>query len=374
MSGVRAVELVELRLPVVDPIRISSGGEPDREVLLVRVDLGDAEGWGECVAFGAPYYSSEYQRAAAEVLERHLVPLLLAADGPLHPERVPALLGPVQGHPMAKAALESAVVDACLRRDGRSLSEWLGGVRATVPCGVSIGIRDTIADLLSVVEGYLAAGYGRVKLKIAPGWDVEPVAAVRREFGEQLALQVDANCAYDPADERHAASLSALDEHGMLLIEQPYASGRLVAHAELAQRLATPICLDESIGSAAACETALALGAAEIVNIKLGRVGGLDQARRIHDLCAARGIPVWCGGMLESGVGRATNLALAAMDNFALPGDISESRRYFAEDVTEPFTLEQGRMAVPTGPGIGVTPDPAALDRLCIRRRWIGRG
>jgi O-succinylbenzoate synthase len=221
-----------------------------------------------------------------------------------------------------------------------------------------------------VVDGYAAAGYRRIKLKIGPGWDLEPVAAVRSTFGDGLALQVDANCAYDPA---HSEPLLALDRYGMLLIEQPFAPDRIVAHAELARRIETPVCLDESVTSVAACETALALGACRIVNIKPGRVGGLQESKAIHDLCAEHGVPVWCGGMLESGIGRAANLALASLPNFGLPGDISESLRYFGEDVTDPFTMDDGRMAVPTGPGTGVTPREDALERLCVERRWIGR-
>jgi O-succinylbenzoate synthase len=365
-----AVELVRVDLPVVDPIMTSSGAVDVREILLVRADLGDAEGWGECVAFQRPFYSSEYQQAAAEVLERHLVPALRAADEPLTPERLPVLMAPVKGHRMAKAALESAIVDACLRAEGRSLASWLGGVRATVGVGVSVGIQESLDALVAVVGGYVAAGYPRVKLKIAPGWDVEPVAAVREAFGSDLGLQVDANCAYDPAN---LGPLLALDRYGMLLIEQPFAPDRLLAHADLARRIETPVCLDESITSLGSCETALALKACRIVNIKLGRVGGLNEARAIHDLCADHGVPVWCGGMLESGVGRAANLALASLPNFTLPGDISASRRYFSEDVTDPFELADGAMAVPTGPGIGVTPHPEALERLCVGRRSIGR-
>jgi o-succinylbenzoate synthase len=365
-----AVELLRVDLPVVDPIKTSFGGEDVREVLLVRADLGDAEGWGECVAFQRPFYSSEYQRAAAEVLERHLVPLVQGASEPLDPAQVPALLSPVKGHRMAKAALELALIDGCLRAEGRSLADWLGGERPAVECGVSVGVKDTIDELLRVVDGYVAAGYRRIKLKIGPGWDLEPVAAVRSTFGDDLALQVDANCAYDPA---HSEPLLALDRYGMLLIEQPFAPDRIVAHAELARRIETPVCLDESVTSVAACETALALGACRIVNIKPGRVGGLQESRAIHDLCAEHGVPVWCGGMLESGIGRAANLALASLPNFGLPGDISESLRYFGEDVTDPFTMDDGRMAVPTGPGTGVTPHEDALERLCVERRWIGR-
>lgn len=365
------VELLEVHLPVVDPIVTAAGGEEVRIVLLVRADLGETVGWGECVAFHLPYYSSEYIEAAAEVLHRHLVPALANAQEPLTPERVPALLAPVHGHRMAKAALECAVLDAWLRAHDRSLAGWLGGTRAAVDCGVSIGFQDTVERLVETVGGYLDAGYRRIKLKVGPGWDVEPVAAVRAAFGDDIPLQVDANCAYHPGDPDHAKALTALDAYGLQLIEQPFGAELLLAHGDLASRIETPICLDESITSVATLETALAVGACTIVNVKLGRVGGIIAARAIHDRCEEAGIPVWCGGMLESGVGRAANVALASLPNFRLPGDISESRRYFAEDITTPFTMEDGRIAVPTGPGIGVWPDPELLDRLAVKRTTV---
>jgi len=361
-------ELLEIHLPVVDPIVTAAGGEEVRIVLLVRADLGEAVGWGECVAFHLPYYSSEYIEAAAEVLRHHLVPRLAAAQEPLTPERIPALLAPVHGHRMAKAALECAVLDGWLRAEGRSLADWLGGTRAAVDCGVSIGFQESVEQLVATVGGYLDAGYRRIKLKVGPGWDLEPVAAVRAAFGDEVPLQVDANCAYDPRDAAHLGRLRALDRHGLQLIEQPFGSELLLDHAELAASVETPICLDESITSVATLETALAVGACTVVNVKLGRVGGVLAARAIHDRCEEAGIPVWCGGMLESGVGRAANVALASLPNFRLPGDISESRRYFAEDITTPFTMDDGQITVPTGPGIGVEPDPERLERLCVRR------
>jgi o-succinylbenzoate synthase len=363
-----AAELVHVRLPVVDPIKTAAGGEDDREVVLVRAEVGGVEGWGECVAFQRPYYSSEYARGAADVLQRHLIPTLRAAGGPLTPEALPALMAPVQGHKMAKAALEGAVIDALLRAEARSLRDWLGGTRSAVACGVSIGVQPTVEELVASVEGYVRSGYRRIKLKIGPGWDVEPVAAVRAEFGDALPLQVDANGAYDP---RQADALLGLDEFGLQLIEQPFAADELLAHAELARWLRTPLCLDESVTSVASCRLALHIGACRVVNIKIGRVGGLVAARAIHDLCAENDVAVWCGGMLESGVGRAVNLALATLPNFQLPGDISETRRYFREDVVAPFVLEEGQISVPTGPGIGVTPDPSALGRLAVQRTLV---
>jgi O-succinylbenzoate synthase len=261
---------------------------------------------------------------------------------------------------MAKAALEMAVLDAELRRDGVSLAEYLGAVRTEVDCGVSVGIHEDPAELVEVVGGYLSEGYRRIKLKIEPGHDVEAVGAVRERFPEIL-LQVDANTAYTLAD---ATRLAKLDQFDLLLIEQPLPEDDVRGHAELARLLSTPICLDESITSSRSAGDAIALGACRIVNIKAGRVGGYLEARRVHDVCEAHGVPVWCGGMLETGLGRAANVALAALPNFTLPGDTSASGRYYAQDITEPFVLRDGRLEVPQGPGLGVTPLPEILDEL----------
>ncbi len=270
---------------------------------------------------------------------------------------------------MAKAALETAVLDAELRAQGRPLSRELGAVRDRVPCGVSVGIMDSIGELLDAVGGYLDAGYLRIKLKIQPGWDVEPVRAVRERFGDDVLLQVDANTAYTLGD---APLLARLDPFGLLLIEQPLDEEDVLGHARLARQVRTPICLDESITSARAAADAITLGACSIVNIKPGRVGGYLEARRIHDVCAAHGVPVWCGGMLETGLGRAANVALAALPGFTLPGDTSASGRYYRTDITEPFVLDDGHLAVPPGPGIGVAPEAAALAEVTTADEWIG--
>jgi O-succinylbenzoate synthase len=268
---------------------------------------------------------------------------------------------------MAKAVLETAVLDAWLKAHGVPLARHLGAVRTEVPCGVSVGIMDSIDELLDAVERYLADGYVRIKLKIEPGWDVEPVRAVRERFGDML-LQVDANTAYTRADADHLARLDPFD---LLLLEQPLDEEDVLGHAELARRVRTPICLDESIVSARAAADAIALRACTIVNVKPGRVGGYLEARRIHDVCAAAGVPVWCGGMLETGIGRAANVALAALPGFTLPGDTSASRRYYDVDVTEPFVLRGGTLDVPSGPGIGVEPLPDVLDELTTAREWL---
>ena len=360
------IELRRISLPLVAPFRTSFGTETAREALLIRAVSPDAEGWGECVAGRAPLYSSEYVDGAEAVLRHHLLPRAFAGGEVTAPQVLP-LLAEVKGHRMAKAALEMAVLDAELRAAGMSFARSLGAVRDRVDCGVSVGIMDGIPQLLDAVEGYLEQGYRRIKLKIEPGWDVEPVRAVRERFGDIL-LQVDANAAYTLAD---AQRLARLDEFDLLLIEQPLPEDEVLAHAELAEQLTTPICLDESITSAGAAADAIALGACRIVNIKAGRVGGYLEARRVHDVCAARGVPVWCGGMLETGLGRAANVALAALPGFVLPGDTSASDRFYRRHITEPFVLEDGRLPVPTGPGLGVAVLQDALDEVTTRTDWI---
>lgn len=362
-----AAELLRVSLPLVAPFRTSFGTQTVREVLLVHVTTPDAEGWAECVAMEEPLYSSEYVDAAAHVLRHHLVPRLAAAPV-LTAARVAEVLRPVKGHRMAKAALETAVLDAELRAAGTSFATYLGGVRDRVPAGVSVGIMDSVPQLLDAVDGYLAAGYVRIKLKIEPGWDLEPVRAVRERFGDDLVLQVDANTAYTLGD---WPLLAALDPFELLLVEQPLDEEDVRGHAELAKRIRTPVCLDESIVSAHAAADAIALGACSIVNVKPGRVGGYLESRRIHDVCAAHGVPVWCGGMLETGIGRAANAALASLPNFTVPGDVSASNRYYAQDLTQPFVLRDGHLDVPAGPGIGVEPLADVLADLVRTREQL---
>ncbi|MFJ2008590.1 o-succinylbenzoate synthase [Streptomyces chartreusis] len=365
--NLNGVELRRVRMPLVAPFRTSFGTQTARDLILVRVVTADAEGWGECVAMADPLYSSEYLDGCADVLRRFLVPALACCDRLDAPAVAPALAA-FRGHPMAKAALETAVLDAELRSRGVPLARELGATRDRVPCGVSVGIMDSLEALLEAVNAYVEAGYVRVKLKIEPGWDVEPVRAVRERFGDDLLLQVDANTAYTLRD---AQRLAQLDPFGLLLIEQPLEEEDLLGHAHLAKLIKTPICLDESITSARSAAQAISLGACQIVNIKPGRVGGYLEARRIHDVCTAHGVPVWCGGMLESGLGRAANLALAALPGFTLPGDTSASDRYYQADITEPFVLTDGYLPVPTGPGIGIEPKPDALNAVTVSTEWL---
>jgi o-succinylbenzoate synthase len=361
------VELRRVALPLVTPFRTSFGVEQDRDVLLVRAVTDRAEGWGECVAAAEPRYSSEYADGAADVLRRFLVPATAAA-AELHPQAVGQATAFVKGHRMAKAALELAVLDAWLRSREERLAGWLGATRDRVPAGVSVGIMDSVPELLDAVAAYLDQGYLRIKLKVEPGWDLEPVAAVRERFGDDLLLQVDANAAYTLADAGH---LAGLDRFGLLLLEQPLDEDDLVGHAELAGRLATPVCLDESITSAKAAVDAVGIGACRIVNVKAGRIGGYLEAKRLHDACAGLGVPLWCGGMLETGLGRAANVALAALPGFTLPGDTSASDRYYRQDLTAPFVLSDGHLAVPSGPGIGVEPVPEVLEELTTSVEWV---
>jgi o-succinylbenzoate synthase len=356
---IEAVDLRRISMPMIAPFRVSFGVEHHRDILLVRVVGSDAEVWGECVAMSRPLYSPEYTDGAEDVMRRHLLPRLFEA-GDVSADQVGEILRPIHGHPMAKAALEMAILDAELRGTGVSLAEYLGAVRTEVDCGVSVGIHEDPAELVEVVGGYLSEGYRRIKLKIEPGHDVTAVRAVRERFPEIL-LQVDANTAYTLAD---APQLAKLDEFDLLLIEQPLAEDDVRGHAELARLLSTPICLDESITSSRSADDAMAIGACRVINIKAGRVGGYLEARRVHDVCEAHGVPVWCGGMLETGLGRAANVALAALPNFTLPGDTSASGRYYAQDITEPFVLRDGRLEVPRSPGLGVTPIPEILDEL----------
>jgi O-succinylbenzoate synthase len=355
----RAVELRRIRLSLVAPFETSFGVQSARDILLVKAISSDGDGWGECVAGEEPTYSSEYVEGAQHVLIHHLLPRLFE-HGELSAADVVPVLRPVHGHQMAKAAIEMAVLDAELRARGESFAKFFGAARDEVDCGVSVGIHSSIAELLATVGDYLDQGYRRIKLKIKPGWDVEPVRAVREKFGD-APLQVDANTAYALSDAEH---LARLDQFGLLLIEQPLPEEQVLAHAQLAKIVRTPICLDESITSAQAASDAIELGACRIINVKPGRVGGYLEARKIHDVCFSSGVPVWMGGMLETGIGRAGNVAMAAMPNFTLPGDTSASDRYYRRDITKPFVLKDGRLAVPKGPGLGVTVDLDYLDSI----------
>ncbi|MFD8495583.1 o-succinylbenzoate synthase [Amycolatopsis sp. NPDC059657] len=361
------VEVLRVSMPLVAPFRTSFGTQDARDILLLRAVTPSGEGWGECGAMAAPVYSSEYTDGVEHVLENFMVPALLQA-GEITANKVAPLLAKFKGHRMAKSVLEMAVLDAELRAHDLSFGAALGSTKDRVPCGVSVGIMDSIPQLLDVVGGYLEAGYLRIKLKIEPGWDVEPVRAVRERFGDDVLLQVDANTAYTLAD---AAQLAKLDPFNLLLLEQPLEEEDVHGHAELAKHIRTPICLDESVVDARSAADAIRLGACRVVNIKPSRVGGYLEAKRVHDVCAANGIPVWCGGMIETGLGRAANVALASLPGFTMPGDTSASERFYRQDITEPFVLDGGYLQVPAGPGLGVSPIPERLAEVTTRKKWL---
>jgi len=360
---IERIELREVNLPLLERFEISSGWRDDRRIVLLTVH-GDGEvGWGECVAGEDPSYSYDTVDNAWHMLTSTIIPAVLGTE----PSRAPDVLSPVEwirGHRMAKAAVEMATWDLEAKLQGRSLADMLGGTRAEVPVGVSIGLQRSDDALLAKIDGYLEAGYRKIKIKIKPGRDVEMLAAVRDRFAD-IPMMADANSAYRLSDEER---LKELDGLGLLMIEQPLAHDDYLDHAALQAQLETPICLDESIRSVGDVRLALELGSCRIINIKPGRVGGLESSKRIHDLCRAAGVDVWCGGMLESGVGRAHNLALATLPGFTIPGDISESRRYWERDLVNPeFVMSDGIMSVPTGPGIGVTPDEKRIADLLVR-------
>ncbi|HET7486386.1 MAG TPA: o-succinylbenzoate synthase [Acidimicrobiales bacterium] len=348
-----AVELRRLRLP------LRAGGW--REVVLVRVETPDGDGWGECAALGEPSYTAEYAAGAQAVLQEWLAPAVLAA-GDLDAAGVGPALAGVRGHRMAKAALEMAVLDAELRAAGVPLAARLGATRTEVEAGVVLERAASVGALLDAVAAAVDEGWRRVKLKIGPGWDVEPVRTVRERWPD-LTLQVDANGAYGPGD---LAVLEALDAFALAMVEQPLAASDLLASATVARRLRTPVCLDEAVTSAAAAEAALALGACSVVNVKPGRVGGYLEAVRVHDTCRAAGVPVWCGGMWETGLARSANLALAALPGFTLPGDLSPPSRYLAADIAAPLRASGGRLAVPTTAGAGAAVDLDSVERATV--------
>ena len=359
------LELRLLRLPLVHFFETSFGRSDDRAFVLVTAFGDGVEGWGECVAEAGPYYSPETTETAWHVIAEFVAPRVLGAPF-AHPRDILPALSPIRGHNMAKAAVEMAAWDLFARQEGMPLARALGGTRARIESGVSIGIQDTLAQLLSKVETELAAGYRRIKIKVKPGWDVGAIRAVRERFGT-VPLMADANAAYRLSDADH---LRRLDEFDLMMIEQPLGYEDVLDHARLQQRLTTPICLDESIHDAKTALEAIELGACRIINVKPGRVGGHAESIRLHDLCAARGVPVWHGGMLESGIGRAHNIHLASLPNFSLPGDIAASRRYFVPDLIDPpiEVAADGTIAVPTDPGIGVAIDRARVAAATLRQ------
>src|SRR6266849_2559259 len=366
---IRSIELLEIHLPLIHFFETSFGRTTERRIILARVSDGDgAEGWGECTAGEGPFYSEEWTETAWATLRDFLAPMVVGREAE-NAASVYNLMSIVRGHRMARAAIETACWDLEAKREGLPLWKHRGGVNEEISCGVSIGIQDSPDSLLEKIENELADGYQRIKVKIKPGWDLEIVRRVRERFPEIL-LMGDANSAYTLSDVK---LFKALDEFKLMMIEQPLAHDDMFDHAELQKQIKTPICLDESVKTPEDAQHAIALGACRIINVKLGRVGGHAQAQRVEQICREQNIPVWCGGMLESGIGRAHNIAMATLAGFTLPGDVSASARYWEEDIIEPpvTVTSRGTIAAPDKPGIGFEVNRARIDRLTVRSERV---
>ncbi len=363
-----AIILRELHLPLVRPFETSFGVTANRRIVLAEVRSEGLSGWGECTAGEHHFFSGESTDSAWQVLVNELGPMLAAAT-PTHGGDCPKIFRLVSGNRMAKATLENAIWDLEAQREGISLSRLLGGVRDAIPCGVSLGIQPGIPELMAIIERELAAGYQRIKLKCKPGWDVEVFERVRSRW-PGIMLSCDANSAYKLKDADHLAAFDAFD---LLMIEQPLWYDDFYYHSMLQKRLETPICLDESIRNRRDALAAIEMESCKIINIKLGRVGGFSEAIAVHNAAQERGIPVWCGGMLESGIGRSHNIALSTLENFSLPGDVSASKRYWREDIVEPeiSVSPVGEIAIPDSPGRGYEVKTDLVDRLTVRREEI---
>ncbi len=366
---IESIELREIRLPLVHFFETSFGRTTERRIVLVRVrDRDGAEGWGECTAGEGPFYCEEWTESAWATLKDYLSPMVAGHEAE-SARSVFSLMKSVRGNRMAKAALETACWDLEARRAQLPLWKHLGGINREIPCGVSIGIQDTLAALVLKIERELEAGYQRIKIKIKPGWDKNIIEEVRARF-PQIPLMGDANSAYTLQD---APLFRALDEFNLMMIEQPLAYDDMLDHAKLQRELRTPICLDESIRSAEDAQKAIELNACRIINVKLGRVGGHHEARRVERVCREKNIPIWCGGMLESGIGRAHNIAMATLAGFTLPGDVSASARYWHEDIIEPpvTVTPQGTIIAPDAPGLGYEINQARIEKLTTRKETI---
>jgi len=365
---IEAVTLREIQMPLVHFFETSFGRTYSRRVLLVTVHSEGIDGWGESVAAEDPFYSSEWMESAWPTLTKYLVPALLGKKIESGRE-CPALLARVRGHRMAKGGLENAIWDAAAVQKKTPLWKLLGGIRREIPCGVSIGIQDSVEQLLEKIETELAAGYRRIKVKVKPGWDVNVLERIRSRWAD-ITLSCDANSAYTLDQVEHVRNF---DQFHLLMIEQPLWNDDLYYHARLQKELRTPICLDESIVSARAATVAAETGACRIVNIKVGRVGGFSEALKVHDICQSHKIPVWCGGMLETGIGRAHNIALSTLENFSLPGDVSASKRYWKEDIIEPEVevSREGLIPISDQPGTGYRVRPDVIEKLTVRKETL---
>ena len=368
---IREIELREIVLPLVHFFETSFGRTTERRIILARVEDKDgAEGWGECTVGEGPFYSDEWSDASWSTLKEFLAPMVLGNEVE-SAAQIFSLMKPVRGHRMAKATIETACWDLEAKKAGQPLWKHLGGSREEIPCGVSIGIQNTADELLAKIEKELSAGYQRIKIKIKPGWDLKIVARVRERFGDIL-LMGDANSAYTLAD---VPLFQKLDQFNLMMLEQPLSHDDIFDHAELQKQIKTPICLDESIRSSEDARHAIGLGSCKIINVKLGRVGGHAEAIRVEKVCRERDVPVWCGGMLESGIGRAHNVAMATLSGFTLPGDVSASSRYWTEDIIDPpvTVTPRGTIIPPDSPGLGFEVNKARIDSLTVRKEKLVR-
>lgn len=365
---IEAVTLREIQMPLVHFFETSFGRTYSRRILLVTVHSGGVDGWGEAVVGEDPFYSSEWVESAWPTLVKYLVPMVLGKQIESGRE-CPALFAKVRGHRMAKGGLENAMWDAEATQKQQPLWKLLGGSRREIPCGVSIGIQDSVEQLLEKIQTELAAGYRRIKVKVKPGWDVNVLERIRSRWAD-ITLSCDANSAYTLDQVEH---LRKFDQFNLLMIEQPLWNDDVHYHARLQKELRTALCLDESIVSSRSAAVAAEIGACRIVNIKVGRVGGFSEAIKVHDVCRSHKIPVWCGGMLETGIGRAHNIALSTLENFSLPGDVSASKRYWKEDIVDPeITVSpQGTIAISDQPGTGYRVKPELIDKLTVRKETL---
>ncbi|MGN4123887.1 o-succinylbenzoate synthase [Lysinibacillus sphaericus] len=363
---IEEITIRHLKMAMKSPFKTSFGTIHDKELLLLEVkDLSGTIGWGEAVAFVAPWYTEETLKTTWHMLEDFLMPTLLHKDI-VHPDEVSAMFAPIRRNCMAKASIEGAVWDIYAQQTKQSLAHALGGRKEMIEVGISVGIQSSTQKLIDLLKVYVETGYKRVKVKIKPGYDVEVIRAIRTEFPD-LPLMADANSAYTLND---IDVLRQLDTYNLLMIEQPLAADDIIDHATLQKQLTTPICLDESITSLEDVRKAIELGSCGVINIKIGRVGGLTEAKRIHDWCQEKGIPVWCGGMLEAGIGRAHNIALTSLANFVLPGDTAGSSHYWYEDIITPeVVVENGYIRVPQCSGIGYMPNMDVIDKLTISKK-----
>ncbi|MFS0781320.1 o-succinylbenzoate synthase [Bacillus sp. 1P06AnD] len=365
---IKEVVLRQLKMDLIAPFTTSFGTFVDKDFILVEVKNEEGlSGWAESVAFAAPWYNEETIKTNWTILEDFLIPIVLEQEIK-HPDEVNGLFSHIRKNNMAKSAIEGAIWDLYSKEQGITLSEALGGEAKKIDVGISIGIQKTVPDLIKKIENALENGYKRIKMKIQPGWDVDVIRQVRNKFPE-VPIMADANSAYRLKD---TDLLKKLDRFHLMMIEQPLSSDDIIDHATLQKELETPICLDESIHSAEDARKAIELGSCQIINIKIGRVGGLSEAKKIHDLCKVKGISVWCGGMLESGVGRAHNIALTTLSNFVLPGDTAASANYWHKDLIMPeVTVDDGVITVPQSPGIGYEVDYGAVDEFtCFSKKY----